>query len=434
MSEEQLPSPITATTTNREQWLHLTDHLPSPDIYREIAWLFTVNAALQRRVWIGNYELEALFPVLFIVLVGPPAVGKGATLGRVSDLVSYHKFRPKANQEVWDELHKNKELPLLLPNGPDATTYEGLLANMSQSNRMVEINLPGKSKPKREAQQNIVLILEEWKSLLRRTGKNTVQTTTSDFLLNVFDCKPYAYRPKHGPPDVLPNPSLSFIAGCVPEYIVEIANLGIFSDGLMSRTLLVFAEKPRPTRFFRKRITDTQLASRKVLLNRVKYLSTISGELSISPEAEEYMENWHARTYATELKYSHPQFQHYLGRRPVHLIKFACGIHFSDKDNFILDLDDFKKAIALLSEIEEPMRRHYHQYGSNPKMAQSGAVLRTIRDYNSAGLATIADYHGANLEIKEIEEILEFLVLTKKIRKTSKNGNIVYEEIKQDED
>ena len=69
-----------------ESYLEYTSGVPSPLILRKWAAWFTVSAALERRCWavISNNQT---YPNMYILLVTPPAVGKGQALNPADDLL-----------------------------------------------------------------------------------------------------------------------------------------------------------------------------------------------------------------------------------------------------------------------------------------------------------------------------------------------------------
>src|SRR5262245_23387080 len=62
-----------------DSYLELTEILPSPTLLRKWAAIFYIAAAMERRIWVRTMG-SSLFPGLFVMLVGPPGIGKGVAI------------------------------------------------------------------------------------------------------------------------------------------------------------------------------------------------------------------------------------------------------------------------------------------------------------------------------------------------------------------
>lgn len=67
------------------EFLSYTEGIPSPYIYRKWAAITALSGALERRAYLWTTK-RLLFPNLFVLLVGPPGVGKSAAIEEVQDL------------------------------------------------------------------------------------------------------------------------------------------------------------------------------------------------------------------------------------------------------------------------------------------------------------------------------------------------------------
>ena len=114
---------------NFDRYFKLTETLDCPTSYLKATWLFSVSAALERRVYFGDPQ-RPLHANQYIVLVGTAGLGKGLALSEAKRLLNCYNLYPP------DEMEKPREQrrPLLDPvtHFPrkqfnclaDATTYE----------------------------------------------------------------------------------------------------------------------------------------------------------------------------------------------------------------------------------------------------------------------------------------------------------------------
>ena len=67
-----------------DDFMDLTDGLPSPRIFRLWSGITCIAGALERRAWIETAQSN-VYPNLFVVLVAPPGVGKTQAVNPVED-------------------------------------------------------------------------------------------------------------------------------------------------------------------------------------------------------------------------------------------------------------------------------------------------------------------------------------------------------------
>src|SRR5690348_3863668 len=94
-------SPVTNGSVRRkcdswiDRFVHYTDNLEAPAIFRKWTAIGTIAAALQQRVWITTSD--RLYPNLYIALVGHPGVGKSRSISKGRACLSFldkHYFAP----------------------------------------------------------------------------------------------------------------------------------------------------------------------------------------------------------------------------------------------------------------------------------------------------------------------------------------------------
>ena len=66
--------------TNYEQWLRLTQSVNTDQHFIDGAYYFMISAALQRRVWLPGKANRHLYPAMYMILTGDPAMGKTAVI------------------------------------------------------------------------------------------------------------------------------------------------------------------------------------------------------------------------------------------------------------------------------------------------------------------------------------------------------------------
>jgi len=396
--------------TNIERWREYNRDIFSPAIWIDLGWLYCVSSALQRRVWYGNLRHHPLFPNLYIVLVGPPALGKGLVLDAVNLILRHHLFKPQNLEEEFTQYLKsanNGNAPLLIPMGPNDCTYEALTREMSTGIRSIPYMDSGKEKV--YAHSSMSFVLPEFKSLFKRN-----EDKLPTFTLQTYDCLPmYSYKTKHDKPDFIHNCCLNILSACTPDFIPDASKFKIFNDGFVSRTIFSFERKARIQRFHLMPPGEDQIEMFDHLLEWIRTLTTIFGEMKYSPEVFTFLEDWYQNVHVKKEETAGTRMQTYYGRKRVHLLKLAACIHFSDSVEMEIPLAPFKQALEILDTLEDNMIWGFSLGGRNELAPVTKDILMFIKSrMGPVDRAQILAEFCSEINLKELEGILYELQLT----------------------
>lgn len=391
--------------TPLEAWTEYTADLPSPQSYVDFGYLYLITSALQRRVW--YYDDNRLYCNLYVIFVGKPALGKGLVLSRVSELLKYHRD-PKRPKILIPGGH---EEGYLFPVGADCSTFEQLLVELSQAISTMLVPGPkGASIPYNH--RSLAFVLEELSSLFRAHKGEVVK-----LLLRTYDCNDYDYKTKHGEPDLIRRCCVNFLAGTQMDFLQEAHDLKIFGQGFSSRTIWLFETARRFTKFHIEGDANKKRAAKAVLLEHVKRLSTIYGQLTYSDECYKYLENWYINENLQKETTAGPRMEGYYGRKKVHVLKLAAAIHFGYAYDLEITLDDVKKALEILDQIEPRMVAGLNVVGRNKLTPFSREILTMIEGCKALGAryATLIDAFHADLSVQEMDSLLSELTIMGRI-------------------
>jgi hypothetical protein len=181
-------------------------NIKSPVEFIDTGFYAMVGACLQRRVWLGPPE-AAIFPNIYVLLVGPPGVGKGLVLKQVNELLKWHKktqgtleaaqniqeLKRKAQsdgnidpavvvqlaqaeqamRDIADSGGASKEKSkqnFLFPVAPESITYEALVSLNARLSSTVKGISPQSMAPSGiYIHHSLCFILEEMSSLFRKS-------------------------------------------------------------------------------------------------------------------------------------------------------------------------------------------------------------------------------------------------------------------------
>lgn len=409
--------------TPLEAWQEYTADLPSPQSYIDFGFIVLITSALQRRVWYygegEGSEDGRLFPNLYVVEVGKPALGKGLIITRVASLLKHHKDARRG--KVMTAL--GPEEAELIPVGADCATFEQILVELtnSKSAPIITVNDAGKKVPYSHC--SLAFVLEELSSLFRAHHNEVVK-----LLLRTYDCNDYNYKTKHGQPDLIRRCCMNFFAGAQMDFLQEAHDLKIFGQGFSSRTIWLFETARRFNRFHQHGEAPKKAAAREVLVDHVKKLTALYGQLSYNQEVYDFLEQWYTTVCCPAEALAGPRMQGYYGRKKVHVLKVAAAIHFSRSYDYEITLTDIKEAIAMLDAIEPKMAAGLNIVGRNKLTPFARDIFEMIESTGKTGahVATIYSAFLADLEMAEIDKLLNELTIIEKITQVNTDKGIIY--------
>lgn len=402
--------------TNKEAWDLYTKDLPVPKNFLDIAYYFMWNACLERRVWLYDYGINPLFPNLYVILVGCPAAGKSITIKAQSAILQYHRDK---NAPPVQLPGSRTEQPLLFRPGPTSSTYEGLLVELTRCLKIGAFEDPATKVKRNYIQHAMCYQLSELSSLFKENRNNITK-----FLLEAYDCGNYDYKPKHGPPDMLRNMCMSFIAGTTPDFLLESASQHIFGDGFSSRTLFIFAGESK-VRFHQSTLSEAQKEALQKLRAHAYTLSQLYGQISYDEDTYNYLEEWNEKVRVPQLRKASKKMSHYFGRKGVHALKIAMAMHFSEQTSLTLSLDEIKRAIEYLDSLEPGMTAGLGQIGTNPLMPFITSIHAMLR-HAPVPRKLILGTFSEDLSMSEIDECIQYMISVHNVKSVLLEGDIWY--------
>ena len=255
--------------TNFDRWQLLMKDVCSPQSYVDFSFYFIISAALQRRVWCGPAHMP-LFPNMYIVLVGEPAVGKGVSIKPTIEMLRHHKWKPEI-KDVTDSMahvvmgrkgEQNEEYAITA--AAESITFEALTRLTAQAARAVTYTtIDAKGKPKKctYLHSSVCATLEEMSSMFNKSADKVV-----DFLLVAWDCGDYHYKTKHMGEDKIRQCCLSLMAGTTPSFISKTFKHDLIGEGFSARTIFIYETTNRVVPMIKPEYTQQQLQAKTDLL------------------------------------------------------------------------------------------------------------------------------------------------------------------------
>ena len=394
----------------RDNWRLYLEDLESPDLYIDWGFYFLISSCLQRRVWTSQ-GINAIYPNLFMLLVGPPACGKSRLISMVSDILQ--------DKELLIMSKDKKHTAPIFPYAADSITAEALSQYLAQECTKIFQREDGSD----YIHASCTMLVEELGVFLKKRTEHTV-----NMLNQLYDARNYRYYTKAKGKDNVQNVCLSLVAGTTPSFIRECFNENLISQGFTSRFVVVYQEQPRFLRQFTG-FEDKHMKARAELVQHVKKLSKRCGPIPMSEECAAYhKERYESGSYINNRINSSPKLDMYYARKNIHLQKLALAIQMGKlAESKEIDVDSFKQAEKFIAETEIFMHLSYDLTGRNV----IHEFTRKLSDYINSKPEGVShkrvwlDWHS-DLKKDELEAALEFLLQTDQIVAAKQKGKLVY--------
>lgn len=307
-----------------DTYLEYTDILPSPALFRKWAAISFVAAAMERRLWVRTMGSN-LYPSLYVLLVGPPGVGKGQSI------------------------HLGETILRAVPNlhvSPSDMTAASLIDALHESVRhFVTAGTP----PILEF--NSLTIISRELGVLIPGWDNALMNNLTD----IYDG--FTVDQKRRGKDLrikIPSPQINLLGACTPSYLNETLPAGAWDQGFISRTMLIYSGEAQHRDPFSE---DSQLALTSRLhadlLHDLKTIASLWGQLYFTKPAAAAVKAWIANKCPPEP--THNKLQYYNARRIAHLLKLCMISSISRSNDKTIGIEHYTEALNWLVEAESYM-------------------------------------------------------------------------------
>lgn len=350
-----IPRPTRLLPNFIDGWLSLTKDLPASEFLRLWSGIFTVSAALTRRVWLKTKPtFPPLAPNLFLLLVGDPGVGKDIAMGPIRSL--FHAALEDMPPDIGVNL------------GPKSVSGKGILDALAHETAILRIG--GKTNGGFQDFHSLILCTPELGTLLPE-----YDARLTSILCDLYNCDDHfseQIRNGKGEPLVLEFPHVSLIAGTQPTFLFSNFPEEAFGMGLFSRMILLFEEKATKVPFFHEggdaaKIYEEQAEEYANLQNKLssdlRAVIQLRGAFKPTNDYRRLTNRFIEEEEETGVAGS--RFDHYNTRRSLQLQKLAMCHSAASGNSLNLTETHWHAALTCLTDAEKRMPKVFANVATN---------------------------------------------------------------------
>ena len=233
-----------------------------PDSFHKWSSISLLAACMGNNIWLEKFKGDRLYPNLYVLLIGPSAVGKGIAIGKA------HKF---ADYE-----------PGIINPHRISTTKRGNIQLMSRPSRFKAQEYHG---------SRIYTISPE---LVNDIGSGPLADEWVRWMTAMFtetDTKCTDSTGVHGI-QLLDEPMINWLGGSTEEWMRKSITEDAITGGFFARTVVVSEEANYSRRIHKPTVPWDYDAVKEHLIRRIQGFCRVEGQMVLSPEAEQIDAIW----------------------------------------------------------------------------------------------------------------------------------------------
>lgn len=385
----------------------VSPHTDTPDQFIIWSALSLIGAALKNNVRfeIGTY---ILYPNQFIVLVGPPGVGKGTAMNMISDIIKEDKLNPLVNT-LSDRITAEKIIEQIATGWATAPVFQNqqLVINNTDHNCLIF-----------SSEIRVLLGASEW---------------MLEFLEEAWSRTTFDYQTKTKGSVSIDSMCCSLLAASVPDFLRNVNKEAkmVITGGFSSRCLFIYADAPSKDLPFPVALKKSPVS--KALYDQLvvdlRDIASMRGEFTIAADARIIFENFLKQNRIAGQKDDNEAIANFRARVKAHTLKLAMVLSASKSSNLVIDQFDMANAVHEIQRITQTLEQLFRGAGDSMDAENVARVQAYIEKHGMASKNGLLRALWRHFSAETLDRILNLLVMIEFCEVISQNKVTYYKHI-----
>ena len=353
-------------------------HTEAPRQYCIWAAISAIGAVLKNKIYHKHGSFK-IFPNQYIILTGPPGIGKGESIHPVYNIV---RELGLANV-ISDRITAPKILEKMAGGFPVAGssikigTNGSLTVAKDTSTTLFSMELP------------ILIGGSDW---------------MLPFLCEMWDRGEYDYDTKNNGSVFVKGLCTSLIAGCVPDYIRKLNKdaTASINGGFTARAIFVFADQKSKSISWPKEWVPDQ-----ALKDDLVTISNLQGKVTIDQNARYEFEKFYRNTVIEDN--DSDVVAHFKRRYHVHVLKLAMIFSAAERDDLVVSDIHMINAITCLRHVLQNLDKAFRGVGDSNLAAVTGKIQDYIERKGMTTRSEILANNHRHCSPDDLDRVLSIL-------------------------
>ena len=324
-------------------FVHETEALASPTIFRKWSAISLISAVLEQKVYVRT--TRPVYPNQYVFLIAHPGVGKTRVINEVKHLCTA----------------LGDAGPIQAP----VSVYFASLVDALERAKRTQLR-----QPEGEIKYNAMYITaDELGAFMHKYEPEMI-----DGLSAFYDTTPYSQERRTNDIKIkIIAPQINILAGSTPQNLMGFMPEKAWGQGFTSRIIMVFSDQ----RIIVDDFAEGGPSKMDDLIADLKHISKLTGRFTVTDEYRAAVNEW--KKAGEPPVPGHPRLTHYITRRRVHIYKLSMIASIDRSDDLILTEADFFTAIEWLSGAEKTMPDIFKAGAVNADSAAMDEIVHFIR-------------------------------------------------------
>lgn len=382
-------------------------HTDAPDQYVVWSALSLIGATLKNnvRLEIGTYTL---YPNQFVVLVGPPGVGKSSSMAMVSDIIKENKLNPLVNT-LSDRITAEKIIEQIAKGWNTAPTFK---------NQQVVVGALDHNCLIFSSEIRVLLGASEW---------------MLEFLEEAWSRTTFEYQTKTQGSVSIDSMCCSLLAGSVPNALrsMDKDSKMVITGGFSSRCLFIYADTPSKDLTFPESLKKTPKSKALFddLVTDLHDIASIRGEFSIATDARILFEDFLKKNRIAGKDDNNEAIANFRARIKAHTLKLAMILSASRSSSLIIEQLDMANAIHEMQRITQTLEKLFRGAGDAVDAENVARVQSLLEKRGMASRNEILKALWQHVSPESLDKILLLLTHIDFCTVLTQNRTVYYQQI-----